>query len=88
MTITLSDETHRALKEASVQQHQSIAAIIEEALIFRGIKTRAHARDLVKAARARSQLSEAKALALVTDEARKVRQNLSVTAIQMLNIIV
>ena len=74
MTITLSDEIHQALKEASIRQHRPIAAIIEESLRFRGIKTQVHARTLVQAARARGDLSEDNALTLAVEETRKVRR--------------
>ena len=74
MTITLSDEVHQALKETSIRQHRSIAAIIEESLRFRGIKTLEHARVLVQSARARGDLSEDDALALAVEETRKARQ--------------
>ena len=74
MTITLSEETHQALKEASARQRRPIAAIIEESLEYRGIKTRQQASKLVKAARARNQLSEDEAIRLAVEETRKARQ--------------
>lgn len=74
MTITLSEETHQALKEASARQHRTIAAIIEESLDYRGIKTRQQARTLVRAARARNQLSEDDAIRLAVEETHKARQ--------------
>ena len=74
MTITLSEETHQALKEASARQHRPIAAIIEESLEYRGIKTRQQASKLVQAARARNQLSEDEAIRLAVKETRKARQ--------------
>ena len=74
MTITLSGEIHQALKEASLRQHRPIAAIIEESLRFRGIKTQAHARALVQTARTRGDLSEDNALTLAVEETRNVRR--------------
>lgn len=74
MTITLSDEIHQALKEASLRQHRPIAAIIEESLRFRGIKTQAHARALVHAARTRGDLNEVNALSLAVEETREIRR--------------
>ena len=74
MTITLSEETHQALKEASARQHRTIAAIIEESLEYRGIKTRHQARTLVQAARTRNQLAEEDAIRLAVEETRKTRQ--------------
>ena len=75
MTITLSEDIHQALKEASIRQHRPIAAIIEESLRFRGIKTRMHARDLIQAARARGDLNEENALSLAVEETRKARRD-------------
>jgi len=74
MTITLSEETHQALKEASARQHRPIAAIIEESLRYRGIKTRQQARTLVQASRARNKLSEDDATRLAVEETHKARQ--------------
>jgi predicted DNA-binding protein len=74
MTITLSDEIHQALKETSLRQHRPIAAIIEESLRFRGIKTQMHARALVQSARTRGDLNEENALTLAVEETRKVRR--------------
>ena len=68
LTITLSEENHRALKEAAVRQGRSIASVIEESLEFRGIRTMAGARDLVRAARAGAVLSEDEALSLAVEE--------------------
>jgi predicted HicB family RNase H-like nuclease len=39
LTITLSDERHRALKAAALERGKSIASLIEESLDFYGIKT-------------------------------------------------
>lgn len=74
MTITLSDETHQALKEASIRQHRPIATIIEESLRFRGIKPQMQARALVQTARARGELHEDDALTLAVEETRKARR--------------
>ena len=74
MTITLSDEVHQALKETAVRQHRTIAAIIEESLKFRGIKTLDNARALVQSARTRGNLKEEDALTLAVEETLKSRQ--------------
>ncbi len=39
ITITLSDEKHRAIKEAAARQGKTIGEIIDESLDFYGIKT-------------------------------------------------
>ena len=74
LTITLSEERYRALKEASAQRNKTIGQLIEESLEFYGIKTRDAARDLVQRARSRSTLSEAEALALAQRQVRAVRR--------------
>lgn len=74
LTITLSDERHRALKEASAQRNKTIGQLIEESLDFYGIKSHDAARALVQRARKRSRLTEAQALALAQRSVRAVRQ--------------
>ena len=74
LTITLSEERYRALKEASAQRNKTIGQLIEESLEFYGIKTRDAARDLVQRARSRSTLSEAEAFALAQRQVRAVRR--------------
>jgi len=61
ITITLSEERYRALKEASVRRSKTIGELIDESLEFYGIKSRERARDLVRRARSRAGLSEAEA---------------------------
>jgi hypothetical protein len=73
LTITLSEERHRALKEAAARKRKSIAAIIEESLELSGIKTSEAAADLVARARARSSLNDAEALELSVNETRAQR---------------
>ncbi len=73
LTITLSEERHRALKEAAVRKQKSIAAIIEESLELSGIKTTEAASDLVARARARSGLDDEEALKLALEETRAQR---------------
>lgn len=73
LTITLSEDRHRALKEASAQRRKTIGQLIDESLDFYGIKSRQDARDLVRRARAGSTLSEDDALALAQDEVQAVR---------------
>jgi len=73
LTITLSEARHRALKEASAQRDKTIGQLIDESLEFYGIKSREVARDLVRRARARSNLSEKQALKVAQEEVRAVR---------------
>jgi hypothetical protein len=74
LTITLSDERHRALKEAAVHRRSTIGALIEESLERNGIKTVREATALVSAARRRAGLSETQALALAVRETRAQRR--------------
>ena len=74
LTITLSDERYRALKEAAAQRDKTIGPLIEESLEFYGIKSRANALALVRRARSHSGLSEARAMALAAKEVKAVRK--------------
>ena len=74
LTITISDDRHRALKEASVQRDKTIGQLIEESLEFYGIKTREDARALVQRARRHSGLSEAQAVTLADKEVKLSRK--------------
>ena len=74
LTITLTDERHRALKEASAQRGKTIGQLIDESLEFYGIKSRAGARALVQRARRHSRLGETEALALADKEVRAARR--------------
>jgi hypothetical protein len=73
LTITLSEERHRALKEAAAKRHQSIASLIEESLDFYGIKSGESAAELVTRARSRSVLSEDEALGIAEAATRATR---------------
>jgi hypothetical protein len=74
LTITLSDERHRALREAAVQRGKTIGQLIEESLQFYGIKSARSADELVAKARARASLTEAQALRLAVAETRAARR--------------
>ena len=73
LTITLSEDRYRALKEASAQRSKTIGQLIDESLDFYGIKSRQDARDLVQRARTRSTLTEDDALAVAQSEVQAVR---------------
>jgi hypothetical protein len=74
LTITLSDERHRAIKQAATRQGKSIRQLIEESLDFYGIKTMEKASFLVSKARKRSGLNEISALKVAVEETRAERQ--------------
>ena len=74
LTVTLADQTHRALKETAARQGRSMAAIIEESLELRGIRPYETARELVLKARANSGLDSDRAMALAVREPRRQRK--------------
>ena len=74
ITITLSDEKHRAIKEAAARQGKTIGEIIDESLDFYGIKTAKSAAALVAKARQKAGLTEDEARKLALEETRAVRQ--------------
>ncbi len=74
LTITLSNERHRALREAAVKRGKTIGQLIEESLEFYGIKSARSAEKLVAKARARAALSEAESLRIAVDETRAARR--------------
>lgn len=74
LTITLTDERHRALREAAVKRQKTIGQLIEESLDFYGIKTVRSAEQLVAKARTRASLTEAEALRLAVAETRAARR--------------
>ena len=76
LTITLSEERHRALKEAAAKRGKSIGALIEESLEFYGIKSSRSAAELVAQARMRAGMDEMDALALAAEETREEREAL------------
>lgn len=73
LTISLSEERHRALKEAAARRNKSIAALIEESLEHYGIKTTETAAALVARARRRADLDEDEAREIAVDETRRAR---------------
>ncbi len=74
LTITLSSEKHRALKETAVRQGKTIRSVIEESLDAYGVKTASEAMALVARARERSALPEKDALRLAVSETRARRR--------------
>jgi hypothetical protein len=73
LSITLSDERHRALKQAAARRGITIGRLIEQSLEFCGIKTDQEAADLVRIARARAGMTEEEAIAQAVAETREHR---------------
>ncbi len=74
LTITLSEERYRALKEASARRNKTIGSLIDASLDFYGIKSVDDARTLVRRARERSRLSEADAAVVAQEQVDAVRR--------------
>ena len=73
LTISLTDRTHRALKEAAVRQGRSMGALIEESLELRGILPSDSAQEIVARARSSAGLSDEEAMAIAVRETRRHR---------------
>ena len=74
LTITLSAEKHRSLKEATVRRGKTIRSLVEASLDAYGIKTTDQAAALVERARKRAGLAEKEALKLAVSETRTHRR--------------
>lgn len=74
LTITLTDERYRALKQAAASRRMSIAALIDASLEAYGVQTRQAAEALVARARAHAALEDVAARTLAVDEVRKARR--------------
>jgi hypothetical protein len=73
LSITLSQERHRAVKEAAARRGTTITTIIDESLEACGVKSQARAEELVARARSRSSLSPEEAERLAVAEVRAFR---------------
>jgi hypothetical protein len=74
LTITLSEDRYRAVKEAAAQRGKTIGQLIDESLDFYGIKSQHQARTLVQQARERNQLTEQQAVELAQEEVKAARR--------------
>jgi hypothetical protein len=74
LTITLSDERHRALREAATKRGKTIGQLIDESLEFYGIKSNRSAEQLLARARARALVREAATLRVGKTETRVGRR--------------
>ena len=68
LTISLTDRTHRALKEAAARQGRSMGSLIEESLELRGILPMDTAREIVARARSNAGLTNEEAMAIAVRE--------------------
>lgn len=75
LTISLSEETHAALKETAARQGRSITALIEESLQYRGLKSTARAKQLIDRVRQKTNLSADEAMDIAVTETRASRHS-------------
>ncbi|MYD95884.1 MAG: ribbon-helix-helix protein, CopG family [Gammaproteobacteria bacterium] len=73
LTISLTDRTLRALKEAAARRNRSMGSIIEESLERSGIQPYDAAEYIVAMARAKSRLRAADGMALAVEQTRRFR---------------
>ncbi|PWG63677.1 ribbon-helix-helix protein, CopG family [Spiribacter halobius] len=73
LTITLSDEQQRALRETAARTGKSIRQLIEESLQAYGVKSTTTAADLVARARAHARLPPDEAVDLAIRQTRDHR---------------
>jgi hypothetical protein len=76
LTITLSAERQRALKETAARRGTTITALIDESLELAGIRAVESAREILARAGMNSGLSEDEAMALALEETAKERAGL------------
>lgn len=74
ITISITDERHKALKAAAARRGKTIGELVEEGLEAVGIKPESTVAELLAKARARSRLSLAAAERLAVEETRKARR--------------
>jgi hypothetical protein len=74
LTITLSEERYRALREAAATRRKSLVSIIDESLEACGVKSEAKAAELVAQARRQAELGEDEAMAIALEEVRSARR--------------
>ena len=72
-TITLSDERHRALKQAAARRGLTITEIVDQALELAGINTTQSVLAMLAEAGRRAGLGEDEAMELAVRETRAVR---------------
>ena len=68
LTITLSEERQRAVRETAARRGITITALIDESLELAGVRTSESARQIVARARAAAHLTEADAASLALSE--------------------
>lgn len=74
LTINLSEERQRALKQAAAERGKTMGQLVEESLEFYGIKSRQEAAALIERARENAGLDDTQALELGLEATRAVRK--------------
>lgn len=75
LTINISEERQRALKQAASERGKTMGQLVEESLEFYGIKSREEAAALVQRARKNADLADADAMALGMEATRAARRD-------------
>lgn len=73
LTISLTERTYRALKEAAARQGRSMGSLIEESLELTGLLPSDTAQEIVARARSSAGLSDEQAMAIAVRETRRHR---------------
>jgi predicted transcriptional regulator len=73
LTVTLSDEIYRALKETAARRDVPMRQVIEESLESSGVKTTEDARELLERARREADLDEQTATDIAVEATRELR---------------
>ena len=73
LTISLSEDRQRAVKETAARRGITITALIDECLERAGVRTSESARQILSRARAKAQMRDAAAMDLALREISAVR---------------
>jgi len=74
VTISMSKELHRALKEAAARRGKTVGQLVEESLEACGIKPESEIDALLERVRAHSELTEEQAVSLGVEQTRAERR--------------
>ena len=74
LTITLSDERYRELKQRADRTGTTISEVIEASLEEYGVRAEPTGRELIEQARAHSRLTEEAAMEIAMEETRAARR--------------
>ena len=73
LTISLTDRTHRSMKQEAARQNRAMGSIIEESLELTGIRPHDTVKEIVARARANSGLNTVDSMVLAVEETKRLR---------------